>query len=92
SISRLTEQKGIDLIIQSAQEILETGAFIISLGSGEKRYEDFWQALRDYAPRQVAIYRGYSEPLAHLIEAGSDFFIMPSKFEPCGLNQMYSLR
>jgi len=92
SISRLTEQKGIDLIIQSAQEILEAGAFIISLGSGEKRYEDFWQALRDYAPRQVAIYRGYNEPLAHLIEAGSDFFIMPSKFEPCGLNQMYSLR
>ncbi|MER3430220.1 MAG: hypothetical protein C4324_04100 [Blastocatellia bacterium] len=92
SISRLTAQKGIDLIMQAAQEILETGACLISLGSGEKRYEEFWQSLRDYAPQQVAIYRGYSEPLAHLIEAGSDIFIMPSKFEPCGLNQMYSLR
>lgn len=92
SISRLTAQKGIDLIMQAAQEILETGAYIISLGSGEKRYEEFWQSLRDYAPQQVAVYRGYSEPLAHLIEAGSDIFIMPSKFEPCGLNQMYSLR
>lgn len=92
SISRLTAQKGIDLIMQSAQEILETGAFVISLGSGEKRYEDFWQGLRDYAPHRVAIYRGYNEPLAHLIEAGADVFMMPSKFEPCGLNQMYSLR
>jgi starch synthase len=70
----------------------ETGAYIISLGSGEKRYEDFWQSLRDYAPRQVGVYRGYSETLAHKIEAGADIFMMPSKFEPCGLNQMYSLR
>ena len=92
NITRLTTQKGIDLMMQIAGEVLETGAYIISLGSGEKRYEDFWQSLRDYAPRQVGVYRGYNESLAHRIEAGADMFMMPSKFEPCGLNQMYSLR
>lgn len=92
NITRLTAQKGIDLMMQVAGEVLATGAYIISLGSGEKRYEDFWQSLRDYAPRQVGIFRGYNEPLAHKIEAGADIFMMPSKFEPCGLNQMYSLR
>ena len=92
NITRLTPQKGIDLMMQVAGDILNAGAYVISLGSGEKRYEDFWQSLRGYAPRQVGVYRGYSEPLAHLIEAGADIFMMPSKFEPCGLNQMYSLR
>jgi starch synthase len=92
NITRLTAQKGIDLMMQVAADVLDTGAYIISLGSGEKRYEDFWQSLRDYAPRQVGVYRGYSESLAHRIEAGADMFMMPSKFEPCGLNQMYSLR
>ena len=92
NITRLTAQKGIDLIMQVAGEILATGAYIISLGSGEKKYEDFWQSLRDFAPNQVGVYRGYNESLAHQIEAGADIFLMPSKFEPCGLNQMYSLR
>ncbi|MEP6901943.1 MAG: glycogen/starch synthase [Actinomycetota bacterium] len=92
NITRLTGQKGIDLMMQVAGDILTTGAYIISLGSGEPQYEDFWQRLRDYAPRQVGIYRGYNEDLAHRIEAGADLFMMPSKFEPCGLNQMYSLR
>lgn len=92
SITRLTAQKGIELIMQAAGSILDAGAYIISLGSGEKHYEDFWQRLRDFAPRQVGIYRGYNESLAHRIEAGADMFLMPSKFEPCGLNQMYSLR
>ena len=92
NITRLTAQKGIDLMMHVAGEILATGAYIISLGSGEKRYEDFWQALRDHAPDQVGIFRGYNESLAHKIEAGADMFMMPSKFEPCGLNQMYSLR
>jgi len=92
SISRLSPQKGIDLMMQVAGEVIATGAYMISLGSGEQRYEDFWQRLRDHAPQQVGIYRGYSEPLSHLIEAGADIFLMPSKFEPCGLNQMYSLR
>lgn len=92
NITRLTAQKGIDLMMQAAGEILATGAYIISLGSGEPHYEDFWQRLRDFAPEQVGVYRGYSESLAHKIEAGADIFMMPSKFEPCGLNQMYSLR
>ncbi len=92
NITRLTAQKGIDLMMQAAGDILASGAYIISLGSGEKQYEDFWQRLRDHAPQQVGVYRGYSEVLAHKIEAGADMFMMPSKFEPCGLNQMYSLR
>jgi len=92
NITRLTAQKGIDLIMQVAGEVLNAGAYIIALGSGEKRYEDFWQSLRDRAPHRVGIYRGYDESLAHRIEAGADMFMMPSKFEPCGLNQMYSLR
>ncbi len=92
SVTRLTAQKGIDLMMQVAGEILATGSFIISLGSGEKQYEEFWQKLRDYAPRQVGAYRGYNEELAHKIEAGADMFMMPSRFEPCGLNQMYSLK
>jgi len=92
NITRLTAQKGIDLMMQVAGEILAAGAYIISLGSGEKQYEDFWQRLRDHAPSQVGVYRGYNESLAHKIEAGADMFMMPSKFEPCGLNQMYSLR
>ncbi len=92
SITRLTAQKGFELIQQVAGELLATGAYFIALGSGDKSYEDFLQKLRDYAPRQVGIYKGYNEDLAHLIEAGADMFLMPSRFEPCGLNQMYSLR
>jgi starch synthase len=92
NITRLTAQKGVDLMMQVAGELLAAGAYLISLGSGERHYEEFWQRLRDHAPHQVGIYRGYNERLAHLIEAGADIFMMPSKFEPCGLNQMYSLR
>ncbi|MCX7638898.1 MAG: glycogen synthase [Pyrinomonadaceae bacterium] len=92
SISRLTTQKGIDLIMNVSGEILSTGAYIIALGSGEWQYENFWQQLRDHMPDQVGVYIGYNEELAHKIEAGADIFLMPSRFEPCGLNQMYSLR
>ena len=92
SVTRLTAQKGFELIQQVAGELLATGAYFIALGSGDKSYEDFLQKLRDYAPQQVGIFKGYNEDLAHLIEAGADMFLMPSKFEPCGLNQMYSLR
>lgn len=92
SVTRLTSQKGFELIEQTAGEILAAGAYFIALGSGERRHEDFLQHLRDAAPRQVGIYKGYNEQLSHLIEAGADVFLMPSRFEPCGLNQMYSLR
>lgn len=92
-ISRLVSQKGYDLIRQLAGAILETGSFFIALGAGAKEYEDFLQRWHDSAPRQVGIYKGYAgEPLAHQIEAGADMFLMPSLYEPCGLNQMYSMR
>jgi starch synthase len=92
-ISRLVGQKGYDLIRQLAGAILQTGAFFIALGAGAREYEDFLQSWHDRAPRQVGIYKGYAgEPLAHQIEAGADMFLMPSLYEPCGLNQMYSMR
>jgi starch synthase len=92
TVTRFTSQKGIELIEQVSWDILDTGAYLISLGSGDKSYEDFFQRLRNTVPNQVGIYTGYNESLAHLIEAGADMFLMPSRFEPCGLNQMYSLR
>ena len=92
SVTRLTPQKGVELIRQGAGDILASGGFFIALGSGESESERFLQALRDYAPARVGVYIGYNERLAHVIEAGADMFLMPSKFEPCGLNQMYSLR
>ncbi len=92
-ISRLVGQKGYDLIRQLAGPIIETGAFFIALGAGAREYEDFLQRWHDAAPQQVGIYKGYAgEPLAHQIEAGADMFLMPSLYEPCGLNQMYSMR
>lgn len=92
-ISRLVGQKGYDLIRQISGSILETGSFFIALGAGAKEYEDFLQRWHDAAPHRVGIYKGYAgEPLAHQIEAGADMFLMPSLYEPCGLNQMYSMR
>ena len=92
-ISRLVGQKGYDLIRQAAGGILDTGAFFIALGAGAREYEDFLQSWHDAAPHRVGIYKGYAgEPLAHQIEAGADMFLMPSKYEPCGLSQMYSMR
>jgi starch synthase len=91
-ISRLVAQKGYDLIREAARGILETGAFFIALGAGAQEYEDFLQSWHDAAPRRVGIYKGFAgEPLAHQIEAGADIFLMPSQYEPCGLNQMYSM-
>jgi starch synthase len=92
SVTRLTSQKGFELIQQTIGDILATGAYFIALGSGASEYEDFLQKLKNHAPHQVGIYKGYNESLAHQIEAGADIFLMPSRFEPCGLNQMYSLR
>lgn len=92
NISRLTPQKGFDLIQQAARAILNTECFFIALGSGSSEYEDFLQSMQNYAPHRVGFYKGFNEPLAHQIEAGADIFLMPSRYEPCGLNQMYSLR
>ncbi|CAN5868196.1 glycogen synthase GlgA [soil metagenome] len=91
-ISRLTDQKGLDLIGTSATDLLALDASWVLLGSGERHYEDLWRALASRHPGRVATTIGFDERLAHLIEAGADMFLMPSRFEPCGLNQMYSLR
>jgi starch synthase len=91
-VSRLTVQKGIDLIAQAVSRILDTGAYFILLGSGVGSYENYFQQLRDLRPHQAAVYFGYDNELAHQVEAGADIFLMPSAYEPCGLNQMYSLR
>ena len=89
-ISRLVEQKGIDLILDCLPELLSMPIQLIMLGSGDKGFE---QRLHQFAaayPHKMALTLGYDETLAHLIEAGCDTFLMPSRFEPCGLNQMYS--
>jgi len=89
--ARLTHQKGLDLITGEYTLFMLEAQFIF-LGTGESRYEDHFHWLQRTFPQKVCYYRGYNEPLAHLIEAGADVFLMPSLFEPCGLNQMYSLK
>jgi starch synthase len=91
-ISRLSDQKGFDLILAIADRMLAQGVAFVLLGSGEEEYERAFQALRDGRRSQVGVYLGFSNDLAHKIEAGADMFLMPSRFEPCGLNQMYSLK
>ncbi len=91
-ISRLADQKGFDLIQSIADELLQRKLQLVVLGTGEKRYEDFFLSLQKCYSAKVGIYLGFNNELAHLIEAGSDMFLMPSRYEPCGLNQMYSLR
>lgn len=91
-IGRLASQKGADLLQSALPRLLDQGASAIVLGSGEPALEQAWRALETRYPRRLALRLGFDESLAHRIEAGADFFVMPSKFEPCGLNQMYSLR
>ncbi len=91
-VTRLTWQKGIELVLHVAKHILDRGAYLIVLGSGEKELEQGLENLRAIYQNNVGIYIGYNEDLAHLIYAGSDFFIMPSLFEPCGLGQMIAMR
>lgn len=90
-ISRMTDQKGFDLIMKIMHRVLETNANFVLLGSGADSYERYFQALRDSRPDRVGVYFGFNNSLAHQIEAGCDIFLMPSSYEPCGLNQMYSL-
>lgn len=93
-ISRLVSQKGIDLTIAAIRRLLDEGLNIqmVCLGSGDPDYERELQVLRARFPDRVGVRIGYDEALAHQIEAGVDAFLMPSRFEPCGLNQLYSLR
>jgi starch synthase len=92
-VSRLTYQKGIELLQKVVPALLQHRRFALAvLGSGEPRYERFFNGLQQRHRDRVCFYRGFNNKLAHQIEAGSDMFLMPSRFEPCGLNQMYSLR
>ena len=91
-ISRLTEQKGLDLVLALGEGITHLPAQLAILGSGDKTMEAGFSALAARHPGQIAVRLGFDEALAHRIEAGADCFLMPSRFEPCGLNQMYSLR
>jgi starch synthase len=92
-VTRLTEQKGIDLLFDSLPDLLQSRNFGLAvLGSGDPKYAAFFQSLAHRFSDRVSYRSGFDEPLAHLIEAGSDIFLMPSRYEPCGLNQMYSLR
>ena len=91
-VSRMSDQKGFDLLASCAARLLAHDIQMVFLGTGEPRYESYLKHLAAHHPSKVAIYVGFDESLAHQIEAGSDAFLMPSRFEPCGLNQMYSLR
>ena len=92
AIGRLVEQKGFDLIAEIAPALLALPAQLAILGSGDPALQDALQAVSKANPGKTGIFIGYDESMAHLIEAGADIFLMPSRFEPCGLNQMYSQR
>jgi starch synthase len=90
-VSRLANQKGLDLLLGCGSSLVHEGAQIAMLGSGEPNLEFGFSQLTKAHPGRVRLTVGYNEPLSHLIMAGSDIFLMPSRFEPCGLNQMYGL-
>jgi starch synthase len=93
SISRLTDQKGFDLVLEALPRLLEEEELqYVVLGSGERDLERRFRELAARHPKKLAVRIGYDEALAHRIEAGAELYLMPSRFEPCGLNQMYSLR
>jgi starch synthase len=91
-VSRMVDQKGFDLIAALADDLPRLDATFTVLGTGEARYQDLWTALAASYPDRIGARIGFDERLAHLIEGGADIFLMPSQFEPCGLNQMYSLK
>jgi starch synthase len=91
-VSRFTSQKGTDLIAAIADRLFAEDLNMIALGSGEREYEDALTAVAARFPEKVGLRIGFNEALAHRIEAGADMFLMPSRYEPCGLNQIYSLR
>lgn len=91
-ISRLADQKGFDLIADTIDEIMAMGFGFILLGTGEEKYHTLFETIAKKYPKQAGVVLGFNNALAHKIEAGCDFFLMPSRFEPCGLNQIYSLK
>ena len=91
-ISRLFDSKGIDLVQKIFKDLMKLDIQLILLGTGDKKYHTFFDKMAHKHNDKFACYLGFNDDLAHLIESGADIFLMPSKFEPCGLNQMYSLR
>lgn len=91
-VSRFTEQKGLGLVAAAAPAIMAQGYNLVALGTGDPEYEELFRGLAAAWPGRIGVRIDYDDPLAHLIEAGADLFLMPSLYEPCGLNQMYSLR
>ena len=92
NISRLADQKGVDIQITALEEMLSSRMQFVLLGSGSPEFERAYRKLATRYPDKVSVRIGFDQGLSHRIEAGCDFFLMPSRFEPCGLNQMYSLR
>jgi starch synthase len=91
-VSRFASQKGFDLITQIIDRLMREDLLIIGIGSGDKKYEEMFTRLNKQYPKKIAVKIAYDNVLAHKIEAGSDMFLMPSQYEPCGLNQIYSLK
>jgi len=90
-VSRLTRQKGADLLAEIASQLLAEDVYLVALGTGEPEYEAYFSQMQQDYPARIAARIGFDNALAHRIEAGSDIFLMPSHYEPCGLNQIYSL-
>ena len=91
-VSRLVTMKGLDLLISAGSTLLRRGAQLAVLGSGEQRIEQGFDAAAAHWPGRISVRHGYDEPLAHLLQAGADAIVVPSRTEPCGLTQMYGLR
>jgi starch synthase len=91
-VSRMVDQKGLDLIEAAAGALATLNATFVIVGTGEPRYQNMWTSLSRSRPDRIRVFIGFDERRAHLVEGGADIFLMPSRFEPCGLNQMYSLR
>jgi starch synthase len=91
-VSRFTRQKGADLLAEVAGEIVAEDTYLVALGTGDPEYEEFFRRMTAEHPGRIAVRIGFDNALAHRIEAGADIFLMPSRYEPCGLNQIYSLR
>jgi starch synthase len=91
-VSRMTDQKGLDLVAALASRLPSLDATFVIAGTGDQRFEDMWRSLAAANPTRFGVFIGYDEQRAHLVEAGADVFMMPSRYEPCGLNQMYSMR
>ncbi|RKY77416.1 glycogen synthase GlgA, partial [candidate division KSB1 bacterium] len=92
SISRLADQKGFDLIAEIIDKVMKLDLHYLLLGTGDQKYHRLFNKIAKKYPQKISVQLKFDNRLAHLIEAGSDKFLMPSKYEPCGLNQLYSLR